>query len=84
MPLTPALGRQRQADLSEFKVSLVYRVSSRTARDTHREILPCYIHGCHASIAEMLTGQANIAGRIGIRASRSCVFQAVPWQSVVV
>ena len=31
-PLIPALGRQRQVDFSEFKVSLVYKVSSRTAR----------------------------------------------------
>ena len=31
-PLIPALGRQRQADLSEFKASLVYNGSSRTAR----------------------------------------------------
>jgi hypothetical protein len=31
MPLIPTLGRQRQAD-QEFKASLVYRVSSRTAR----------------------------------------------------
>ena len=29
MPLNPALERQRQVDLGEFKVSLVYRVSSR-------------------------------------------------------
>ena len=29
MPLIPELGRQRQA---EFKASLVYKVSSRTAR----------------------------------------------------
>ena len=28
----PALGRQSQADLYEFKASLVYRVSSRTAK----------------------------------------------------
>ena len=28
----PRLGRQRQADLCEFKAGLVYRVSSRTAR----------------------------------------------------
>jgi hypothetical protein len=33
MPLIPALGRQR---ISEFKASLVYRVSSRTARATQR------------------------------------------------
>ena len=30
MPLIPALGRQRQAELCEFKASLVYRASSRT------------------------------------------------------
>jgi hypothetical protein len=35
MHLIPALGRQRQVDL-EFKVCLVYRVSSRTARATQR------------------------------------------------
>ena len=34
VPLIPALGRQKQA--SEFEVSLVYRVSSRTARATQR------------------------------------------------
>jgi hypothetical protein len=32
MPLIPALGRQRQASLCEFKDSLVYIVSSRTTR----------------------------------------------------
>ena len=32
MPLTPALGRQRQMDLREFEASLAYCVSSRTAR----------------------------------------------------
>jgi hypothetical protein len=32
MPLSPALGRQRQLDLCEFKASLVYRVSSRIVR----------------------------------------------------
>ena len=31
-PLIPGLGKERQADLSEFKASLVYKVSSRTAR----------------------------------------------------
>jgi hypothetical protein len=31
-PLIPALRRQKQADLCEFESSLVYRVSSRTAR----------------------------------------------------
>ena len=32
MPLIPALARQRQVDLWEFEASLVYKVSSRTAR----------------------------------------------------
>ena len=36
MSLIPALGRQRQVDPLEFKANLVYRVSSRTARDTQR------------------------------------------------
>jgi hypothetical protein len=35
-PLIPALGRQRQARISEFKASLVFTVSSRTARATQR------------------------------------------------
>ena len=38
MPLIPALGRQRQTDwISEFKASLVYIVSSRTAWATQRK-----------------------------------------------
>ena len=37
-PLILALGRQRQVDLCEFKASLVYRASSRTAEATGR---PC-------------------------------------------
>jgi hypothetical protein len=37
MPLIPALGRQRQAwSASEFEASLVYKVSSRTARAIQR------------------------------------------------
>ena len=36
IPLIPALGRQRQLDLSEFKASLVHRVSSRTVKATQR------------------------------------------------
>ena len=32
MPLIPASGKQKQVDLSEFKASLVYKASSRTAR----------------------------------------------------
>jgi hypothetical protein len=34
--LIPALGRQRQADLCEFKDNLVYRISSRIVRATQR------------------------------------------------
>lgn len=30
MPLIPTLGRQKQAELWEFKVSLVYEASSKT------------------------------------------------------
>ena len=33
-PLSPALRRQRQVDLCEFKASLVYIVSSRTTKAT--------------------------------------------------
>ena len=37
-PLIPTLGRQRQADLCEFKFSLVYITSSRTVQsELHRE-----------------------------------------------
>ena len=36
MVALPALGRQKQADLCEFEASLIYRVSSRTARAIHR------------------------------------------------
>ena len=34
--MMPALRRQRQADLCEFKASLGYRASSRTVRATQR------------------------------------------------
>jgi hypothetical protein len=38
--LIRALRRQRQADLCEFKVSLLYRVTSRTARSvTQRNLV---------------------------------------------
>jgi hypothetical protein len=37
MPLSLALGRQRQS--LEFKASLVYRASSRTVRTTQRSFL---------------------------------------------
>ena len=32
LPLIPALGKQRQVDLYEFKSNLVYKESSKTAR----------------------------------------------------
>jgi hypothetical protein len=38
-PLNPALRRQRQADLCEFEVGLVYRDNSRTERDQETEAL---------------------------------------------
>ena len=40
MPLISALGRQKQADLCEFKANLVHRTSSRTTKvgDTEK---PC-------------------------------------------
>ena len=34
MPLIPAFRRQGQADLCEFKASLIYRMSSKTAPHT--------------------------------------------------
>ena len=39
MPLTPALGKQRQVDLCEFEASKVYRMSSRTGSKSYRETL---------------------------------------------
>ena len=38
-PLIPALGGQKQVDFCEFKASLVYIVSSRTARTVTQR--PC-------------------------------------------
>ena len=38
MPLIPALGKQKQVDLCEFKDNLVYKVSSRIAlRETQSQ-----------------------------------------------
>jgi hypothetical protein len=37
MPLIPALQRQKQVDLREFKASKVYTVNSRTSRTIERE-----------------------------------------------
>jgi hypothetical protein len=38
-PLIPALRRQKQVDLCEFKVNLVYRAISRIARTTQRNLI---------------------------------------------
>ena len=38
-PLVPALERQRQAEFLEFEASLIYRVSSTTARATQRNTI---------------------------------------------
>jgi hypothetical protein len=38
-PLIPAPRKLRQVDLCEFKASLVYRVSSRIARATQRNLV---------------------------------------------
>jgi hypothetical protein len=56
MPLITALRRQRQVGLCEFQVGLIYKESSRTARETlswkkkktthTKEIeFPCQIYG---------------------------------------
>jgi hypothetical protein len=40
IPVNPALERQRQVDLCEFKANLVYILSSRTARTMKRDSVP--------------------------------------------
>ena len=37
--MVPALRRQKQADLCEFKASLIYKTESRTARAGYSETL---------------------------------------------
>ena len=44
MNLIPALGRQRQADLSKFKASLVYRASSKRNSQGYTD-KPCFKKG---------------------------------------
>jgi hypothetical protein len=39
MPLNLALERQKQSDLCEFQANVVYRASSRTAKETQRNCL---------------------------------------------
>ena len=38
-PLISALGRQKQVGLCEFEAGLVYKMSSRTARATQRNLV---------------------------------------------
>jgi hypothetical protein len=51
MPLVPTLKRQRQVDLLEFKASLVYKTSSRTAKVIPRNL-----------VLKNKTKQTNICG----------------------
>ena len=65
MPLIPALGRQKWADLCEFKVSLVYRASSKTARTVlHRETVS-QTNKQKKGSSQQLHG----SGTIGVRSS---------------
>lgn len=41
MPLNPALGKQRQRNLSEFKTHLLYIESSRTAGGGVQKLKAC-------------------------------------------
>jgi hypothetical protein len=52
MPLTTVLVRQRQEDLCEFEASLVYKVSSRTARATQRNLPGPVVHAGSSSPLE--------------------------------
>lgn len=42
MPLIPGLKRQSQVDLSDFEVSLDYKMSFRTARTDTQSSVPCF------------------------------------------
>ena len=44
MPLIPKFSRPKKTDLCEFKVSLIYIVSSRTARVIYRNAVPKNIY----------------------------------------
>jgi hypothetical protein len=48
MPLIPALERQRQANLCDFKAILVYRASSRTDSGMYKETLSGWAVVVHA------------------------------------
>ena len=52
-PLIPALWTRRQEELCEFKASLVYRVSFRTARamlrDSLKKKMEKLVHAAHAA-----------------------------------
>jgi hypothetical protein len=57
MTLIPAFGRQKQVDLSEFEVNLVYRVNSRTARVIQRNLVLKEKQLLHMNIARGLLSE---------------------------
>ena len=57
MPLT--VGRQRQVDLCEFEASLLYRVSSRTARATQRSTVSKTNKQTKQNISQSPTNQSK-------------------------
>jgi hypothetical protein len=65
VPLIPALGRQRRVDLCEFEASLVFIVSSRTAKAIQRETL------------SQKSKQANKQTKIGIQEQWKNIFQVL-------
>jgi hypothetical protein len=60
MALIPALRRQRQVDLYELEASLVYRVSSRTARATQKPYTCIYTY----MLDRTCSGKAEIGGSL--------------------
>jgi len=64
--LIPAGRKQRQADLSEFEASLVYRVRSRTARVTQRSpVLKKQMRGWgFSSVVERLPRKHKALGSV--------------------
>lgn len=70
-PLVPDLRRQRQAELCEFKVSLAYTMSSRTAR-THRLLSLSKIiitHEMHCTVHSELSSHTASGAVHGIASS---------------
>ena len=83
-PLIPALGRERQVDLCEFKASLVYKSEFQDRLQSHRETLSQPpLHQKMVNIAEINTtawmctsALMNTAGRIGTMVG--CIIQLGP------